>query len=96
MPIVFHIPGDLQSFTAGIERVELQAPVRTAGEALDVLGAVYAGIRDRVLLEDGRVRPRVNVFVGTENIRRTGGLATPVWDGNEVWIMPAPRCGDRT
>jgi molybdopterin synthase sulfur carrier subunit len=35
------------------------------------------------------VRPHVNVFVGTESIRFTGGLNTPVPDGAEIWIVPA-------
>lgn len=89
MPIVFHIPGPLRSHTGGQARVELQAAVTNVSDALDVLGALYPGVRDRVLLEEGRVRPHVNIFVGQENIRYTGGLATPVWDGNEITILPA-------
>jgi sulfur-carrier protein len=31
----------------------------------------------------------VNVFVGDESIRFTGGLGTPVPHGAEIWILPA-------
>lgn len=44
---------------------------------------------DRVLTEQGEVRPHVNVFVGEESIRYTGGLATPLTDGAEIAIVPA-------
>jgi len=35
------------------------------------------------------VRPHVNVFVGADSIRDTGGLATPVSDHAEIAIIPA-------
>jgi molybdopterin converting factor small subunit len=39
--------------------------------------------------ERGEPRPHVNVFVGTENIRWTGGLATPLPQVAEISIVPA-------
>lgn len=54
-----------------------------------LLGARHPGVRDRVLTEQGEVRPHVNVFVGDESIRYTGGLATPLGEGAEVSIVPA-------
>ena len=59
------------------------------GEALAALWAVYPGVRDRVVDERGEVRQHVNVFVGDESIRFTGGLGTAVGDGAEIWIVPA-------
>ena len=41
------------------------------------------------LPEQGTVRPHVNVFVGSENIRDSRGLETPVTEGTEVSIIPA-------
>ena len=46
-------------------------------------------MRDRVLTERGEVRPHINIFVNGEDIRYTGGLATPVGDGAEVFLVPA-------
>ncbi len=42
-----------------------------------------------VLTEQGELRPHVNVFVGAESIRVTGGLATPLGEKAEIWILPA-------
>ena len=36
-----------------------------------------------------RLRPHVNVFVGRDSVRYTGGLLTPLRDGAEVAILPA-------
>lgn len=89
MPILFHIPAALRRFTGGRARVVLDGAPATVGEALTALGGLYPGVRDRVLLEEGAVRPHVNDFVDTENIRETGGLATPLRDGSEITILPA-------
>jgi molybdopterin converting factor small subunit len=58
-------------------------------ETLETLFALHPALRDRVLDEGGSVRRHVNVFVASESIRHTGGLATPVGEGAEVFIMPA-------
>lgn len=94
MRVVFLIPGHLRAFTAGADRVTVEvAPAggapAAAGEALEALWQLHPGVRDRMLTEQGEVRPHVNVFVGTESIRWTGGLATPVAEGAEISIVPA-------
>jgi len=89
MTVVFFIPGYLRTFTDGRSRIDLDASPRTVGEALEALWSLHPGVRDRIVTELGQVRPHVNVFVGNESIRFTGGLATP-FDGDcEVSIVPA-------
>jgi molybdopterin converting factor small subunit len=44
---------------------------------------------ERILDEQGAVRPHVNVFVARTSIRETGGLETPLRDGEEVFVIPA-------
>jgi molybdopterin converting factor small subunit len=34
-------------------------------------------------------KSHINVFVGTENVRYTGGLQTPIPDSAEISIIPA-------
>lgn len=89
MAIVFHIPGYLRQFTGDASLVKIDASPATVGEALARLWEVHPNARDRVLDEQGAVRPHVNVFVGSEAIRFTGGLNTPVSDGAEISIVPA-------
>ena len=89
MPVVLHIPGYVREFTGGRARVTLAASPATVGEALEALWALHPGVRDRVVTEQGEVRQHVNVFVGSESIRFTGGLATPLAGDSEISIVPA-------
>lgn len=89
MAIVFHIPGYLRPFTGGASRVEVEGSPATAREALGALWRAYPGVRDRVVTEEGDVRQHVNVFVGDESIRFTGGLDTPMGAHSEISIVPA-------
>ena len=89
MPVTFHIPGALRQFTDGRSKVELEISAATIADALSALYAVHPGVRDRVLTEQGQVREHINLFVGDENIRYTGGLATPLPPNSEISIVPA-------
>ena len=89
MTIVFHIPSQLLEFTSGQGQIEIGGSATTLGEALSVLWAIYPGVRDRIATEQGQVREHINIFVGNENIRYTGGLATPLLPGSEISIVPA-------
>lgn len=89
MAVTFMIPGYLRSFTDGHGRVQVQDPIDSVGAALERLWTIYPGVRDRVVTEQGEVRPHVNVFVGNESIRFTGGLETRLAHGAEIWIVPA-------
>ena len=87
--MTFHISGALRSFAGGRDRVEIAATATTVAEALEALWAVYPGLRDRVATEGGDVRDHVNVFVGQENVRYTGGLTTRIGGDAEISIFPA-------
>ena len=89
MAVVFHIPGYLRSFTDGRSRVEIEVELDTVGAALQALWERYPGVRDRVVTEQGNIRQHVNVFLGDESIRYTGGFSTPMADGAEISIVPA-------
>ena len=91
MRVVFLIPTPLRPFAAGRSRIQVDVAKNppSLGDALEALWGVAPAVRDRVLTEQGEVRPHVNVFVGTESCRWTGGLATPVGDGAEIAIFPA-------
>lgn len=89
MPVTFHIPGALREFTAGRSTVNLDISPGTVADALAALWTLYPGVRDRIADEQGQIRQHINVFVGNEHIRYTGGLATPIANGAQVSIVPA-------
>jgi molybdopterin synthase sulfur carrier subunit len=87
--MIFHIPGPLREFTAGHSQVTIERSPTTLAEALTVLWTLYPGVRDRVVTEQGHVREHINIFIGDENVRYTGGLASRVSSGSEISIVPA-------
>jgi len=89
MAVTFHIPGALREFTAGCGTVEIESSPITLADALSALWKRYPGVRDRITTEQGQVREHINIFIGYENIRYTGGLASPVPAGCEISIVPA-------
>jgi molybdopterin converting factor small subunit len=80
------IPTPLRGHTDGKDVVN--ASGATIGEVIEDLEKNHPGIRDK-LVDDKGVRRFVNIFVGDEDIRFMGGLATVVKDGDEVSIIPA-------
>jgi molybdopterin converting factor small subunit len=89
---VVRIPTVLRPHTGGEARVEVEGA--TVGEVLAALVADNEALAER-LLEDGRVRGYVNVFVDDEDIRYLDGEATVVPAGVEISIMPAVAGGAR-
>lgn len=89
MSVIFHIPGALRDFTGGRTKVEIEVSPGVLDDALKALWVRYPGIQDRIATEQGQIRQHVNIFVGNENVRYTGGLATPIPAGSEISIVPA-------
>lgn len=87
--VIFHIPGALREFTAGRATVQIQDSPATLAAALSTLWTIYPGLRDRIATEQGQIRQHINIFIGEENIRYSGGLASPVPAGTEISIVPA-------
>jgi sulfur-carrier protein len=90
MQVVFKIPGPLREFTGN--RSDVLVEVQAGGDLRKALRALFVacpGLRDRVLTESGETRRHVNIFVANEDVRYTGGLATPLPAGAEVSIVPA-------
>lgn len=89
MPVTFIIPGALREFTGGQSKVEIDDSPATLADALSALWGLHPGVRDRMATEQGQIREHINVFVGNENVRYTGGLMSQLADRAEISIIPA-------
>ncbi len=87
------IPTPLRGFTKGHDEVKVRAA--TVAEALAHLGEQCPGILERILDKDGKLRPFVNVFLGSADVRSMKGLATAVDAGAVLAIVPAVAGGRR-
>ena len=85
MTVSVRIPGPLRPFCDGKSQLLVEGATTVAA----AIAALPAGVRERILDEQGKVRQHVNVFVGATDIRETGGLATPLTDGAAVFVIPA-------
>jgi len=95
MAVVFVISGALRQFSCHRSEIRLDDAEGPLESALGALWSEVPAVRDRVLTERGTVRPHINIFVNGEDIRYTGGLATVVLDGAEVFLVPAVSGGAR-
>ncbi len=83
---IVRIPASLRTLTGG--RDEVEGNGSTVGEVLSDLERTCPGMRER-LLDDRGVRRFVNIYVGDESIRHSGGLATKVAAADAITIVPA-------
>lgn len=86
MAVVVRIPTPFQGYTGGRETVEADAG--TVADILASLDKQCPGIAARIL-EHGRLRSFLNVYVNEEDVRFLQGEHTEVRDGDEVVILPA-------
>jgi molybdopterin synthase sulfur carrier subunit len=89
MSVTVHIPGPLRAFADGRGEIQIPGSPPTLRDALEILWAKFPGLRDRMINEEGQVRQHINIFVGNESIRDTGGLATNLSDSATISIIPA-------
>ncbi|MQA02711.1 MAG: molybdopterin synthase sulfur carrier subunit [Streptosporangiales bacterium] len=92
MAIEVRIPTILRSHTEGAKAVA--GAGGTLAELLDDLEARHPGLRER-LVDDGGLRRFVNLYRNDEDVRFTGGLETPLEDGDTVTVLPAVAGGAR-
>jgi molybdopterin converting factor small subunit len=93
MTVEVRIPTILRTYTGGEKAVTGEGT--TLSEVIDDLESSHPGIKGRLIEAgnggdgQGDLRRFVNVYVNDEDVRFTGGLATPVSDGDQVVVLPA-------
>jgi molybdopterin synthase sulfur carrier subunit len=87
MAVSVRIPTILRTYTGG--ESEVSAEGANLAEVLDDLDASYAGIKGRIVDEDGKLRRFVNVYVGNDDVRFLDDLQTATPDGTQISVIPA-------
>ena len=87
MTATVRIPTILRTYTEG--ESEVSADGATLAEVLDDLDSNYAGIKGRILDDQGELRRFVNVYVGNDDVRFLEHLETPTPDGTQISVIPA-------
>jgi len=82
------LSGQLGDFTGGASEVKVES-AGTVLKLVEALDEKYPGIGARILDEQEKARPYVNIFVDGENIRDGKEEMTKLSDGNLVYILPS-------
>jgi sulfur-carrier protein len=93
MAIEVKIPTILRTYTDGAKSVEGKGD-NLAG-LIDDLDGNHAGLKGRLITDDGALHRFVNIYVNDEDVRFTGSLETALNDGDTVTILPAVAGGRR-
>ena len=80
------IPPTLRADVGGAR--ELEADGSTVAEVIENLVERFPSLAAQ-LLEDGRLAPFVNVYLGGEDVRTRDGLDTEVRNGDQLILLPA-------
>jgi molybdopterin synthase sulfur carrier subunit len=88
MSVTIYLSGHLKNFTCGSTEVSLDTDFHSVADALQSLWRLHPALRDRILNEQGEIRQHVNIFLGSEDVKRLDGLLTAV-DENEIHIFNA-------
>jgi sulfur-carrier protein len=86
--VTVYLSGHLKSYTGGETQASLDANFATVGETLDSLWKIFPALRDRILTEQGEIRQHVNIFVGSDDVKRLNGLDTTL-KSSEIYIFNA-------
>jgi molybdopterin synthase sulfur carrier subunit len=78
------IPSQLQAYTGGASRVEVEGD--SVAAALEDLDRRFPGIRFRLIDEQDRIRPHMRLFVGQD---RQLDIARTLAESDEVLIFGA-------
>jgi adenylyltransferase/sulfurtransferase len=88
MAVTIQIPTALRNFTDRKGEVSVEGD--TVGAAIAAFASAYPDIKPHIY-QDGKAELRsfINVFVGETNIKKLGGLDTPLSDGSVIMLVPA-------
>lgn len=87
MPVTVHVPTPLRKLTGNQAEVQIEAG--SVSELVDGLEASHAGIKEKLVDEEGEIRRYVNIYVNEEDVRFLDGRETILDDGDSVSIVPA-------
>lgn len=89
MSVTVVLPPQLRELAGGAKELPLEGRPATVAELFEALRAQAPAIYDRLLTERHELRPHLNVFVGHDDIRWSGGVRTPLDEGSRVLFLTA-------
>lgn len=92
MSVKVRLPGTLRDATGGETRI--LATGGTLGAVIADLERRFPALQGRILDSAGGLQSYVNVYIGDQDARHSGGAAAPVPDDADVMVIPAMSGGE--
>ena len=86
MPIL-KMPAPLRSYVNGLTEVPVSG--KTVGEAMESLLTCFPAMRPHLTDHAGKLRPFVNLFLASQNIKDLQGLDTPLEPEDILNLIPS-------
>lgn len=86
--ILVSLSGQLRDLTNGAREVTLDSS-DDVSQMVAELDRAFPGIGRKIVDDQGRIRPYVNVFVNSENSRDLDRERTKLKDGDTVHVLPS-------
>lgn len=87
MSVKVRLPGSLRDATGGVTRIE--ADGATLAAVVADLERRYPALQGKILDERGGLQSYLNVYIGDQDARHTGGGDSAVPDDADVMVIPA-------
>jgi molybdopterin synthase sulfur carrier subunit len=78
-------PTQFGQYISNIDTLEFEG--NKINDFVNTLEEIYGDIRERMFESDGRVRPYINIFVGSKNIESVAGLDTKLNSGDCISLL---------
>ena len=86
MPTI-KVPSPLRSYTNGQAEVPVQGV--TVAAAMDNFITIYPSLQPHLFNGKGELRPFVNLFLNSQDVRHMQGLETPLAEDDRLMIVPS-------
>ena len=94
MSVKVRLPGSLRDATGGVTRIE--ADGATLAAVVADLERRYPALEGKILDQRGALQSYLNVYIGDQDARHTGGGDSAVPDDADVMVIPAMSGGSDT
>jgi sulfur-carrier protein len=78
-------PSQFGQYISNIDTLEFDG--NSVDDFISTLDNIYGDIRERMFEGDGKVRPYINIFVGSKNIESVDGMNTKISNGDCVSLL---------
>lgn len=83
--VTIKFPTQFGQYISYIDALEFEG--NKINDFINTLDETYGDIRERIFESDGRVRPYINLFVGSKNIESLEGVSTKINNGDTVALL---------